>query len=134
MARRKKSFNTGRFLFFFALILLSCLYIWQRVTVVSLAKNTKELKLAIKSKQETLKYLQIEVTELNSIERLQEKAEMLGLVYPPLDQIEWIREDSDSVYLERNRPQEGLWAKLTALQRNLFSGDGAIAGEIEHEP
>jgi cell division protein FtsL len=134
VAKRKKGFNAGRFLFFLVLISLSCLYIWQRVTIVALAKNTKELKLAIKSRQETLKYLQIEVTELNSIERLQEKAELMGLVYPPLDQIEWIREESDSVYLEKNLSQGGLWAKLTALRSNLFAGDGAIAREIEHEP
>jgi len=133
-AKRKKSFNAGRFLFFLALILLSCLYIWQRVTVVALAKNTKELKLEIKNKQEALKYLQIEVTKLNSIERIEEKAELMGLVYPSLDQIEWIREASDSIYLEKNRTQGNLWTKLTAIHRKLFAGDGAIAREIEHEP
>ena len=133
-ARGKSGFKPAYLLIFLTVISLSCLYIWQRVTVVTLAGENKELRLEIKRKQQIRKYLQIEVTELNSIERLQEKAELLGLVYPSLDQIEWIREESDSVYLERNRPQEGLWAKLTALRSNLFAGDGAIAREIEHEP
>jgi hypothetical protein len=51
-----------------------------------------------------------------------------------LDQIEWIKESQDSVYLEKNRSQGSLWAKLTALRQKLFTGDGAIAGEIAHEP
>jgi cell division protein FtsL len=134
VAGRKKGFSAGILFVFLVLIAVSCLYIWQRVTVVALAGRTKELKLKIESKQETLKYLQIEVTRLGSVERIEEKGKQMGLVYPTLDKIEWIRESSDSVYLEQPYPPGSIWAKLTALQRKLLPGDEAVAREIRHEP
>ncbi len=134
VAGRKKGFNAGVLFVFLALISVSCLYIWQRVTVVALAGRAKELKLKIESKQEVLTYLQIEVTRLGSVERIEEKGKQMGLVYPSLDKIEWIRESSDSVYLEKPYPPGSIWAKLTAFRRKLLPGDEAVAKEIRHEP
>jgi cell division protein FtsL len=119
---------------FLTVISLCCMYIWQRVTVVALAGRTKELKQQIEAKQETLKYLQIEVTGLGSVGRIEEKGRELGLVYPSLDQIEWIRESSDSVYLEKRSSPPGIWAQLTLIQRKLLPGEEAVAKEIKHEP
>jgi cell division protein FtsL len=139
---KRKHASTGRtkgagarvLLVFLAVISLSCMYIWQRVTVVALANRVKELNQRIQTQHEALKYLQIELTKLGSVERIEEKGKELGLVYPSLDQIEWIRESSDSVYLEKRYPSRGIWAQLSAIQRKLLPAEEAVAREVRHEP
>jgi len=133
-AGSRKRAGTGVLLVFLVVISMSCLYIWQRVTVVALASRAKELKQEIEAKQETLKYLQVELTKLGSVERIEELGKEMGLVYPSLDQIEWIRESSDSIYLEKRNSSGGLWTQLTAIQKKLFPGEEAVAKEIKHEP
>lgn len=134
VTKKRRILNRGPLFILLAVILVACLYIWQRVTVVALAGRTKELKVEIDGKQEALKYLQIEVTHLGSIQRIEERGKKMGLVYPSLDRIEWIRESSDSVYLEKRRLAGSIWAKLTALQRKLLPGEEAVAKEVRHEP
>lgn len=133
-AGSRKRASTGVLFVFLVVISISCLYIWQRVTVVALAGRAKELKQEIETKQETLKYLQIELTKLGSVERIEEMGKEMGLVYPSLDQIEWLRESSDSIYLEKRNLTGGLWAQLTAIQKKLFPREEAVAKEIKHEP
>ena len=132
--KRKGGFKPAYLLVFLTVITLSCLYIWQRVTVVTLAGENKELRLKINEKQQIRKYLQIEVTKLNSVQRIEERGRRLGLVYPPLDGMGWIHESSDSVYLEHGGLTGKIWARLKNLHRDLLSGDEAVAREIEHEP
>ena len=134
-AKRKKSVKLKLFLIFLALIFLSCVYIWQRVTIITLSARSKELKLEIKQKQKICKYLQIEVTQLASIQRIEEMGKEMGFVYPNLDQIGLIHESYDSTYLETPGLAKNIWAKLKTFPKNLLSvGDEAIAKEIEHEP
>ncbi len=133
-AKREGGFKLNYLLIFLAVISLSSLYVWQRITVVALATSSKELKVQIKSKQDVRKYLQIEVTKLSSIERIEKKAERMGLAYPSPDGIGWIRESSDSVYLETRGITGNIWAKLKTLHGRLLPGDEAVAGEIKREP
>lgn len=134
VVKSKKSLRLKFLLIFLTLIFLSCVYIWQRVAVITLSARTKELRLEIKQKQKTRKYLQIEVTELSSIQRIEEMGKKMGFVYPSLDQIGLIREWCDSTYLEKPNFTKNIWAKLKALQKDLLSGDEAIAKEIKNEP
>ena len=134
-AKRKKSLKLKFLLIFLALISLSYLYIWQRVTVITLSAQAKELRLEIKQKQKIRKYLQIEVTQLSSVQRIEEMGKKMGFVYPGLDQIGLIRESSDSTYLETPGLAKNIWAKLKTFPKNLLPvGDEAIAKEINHEP
>jgi len=132
--KSRKSLRLKILLISLTLIFLSCVYIWQRVTVITLSTRTKELRLEIKQKQKSRKYLQIEVTKLSSIQTIEQKGRKMGFVYPSLNQIGLIRESSDSTYLEMPGFTENIWAKLKALQKDLLSGDEAIAKEIKHEP
>jgi hypothetical protein len=117
------------------LIFLSCLYIWQRVTIITLSAGAKELKVEIKQKQKVRKYLQIEVTELSSVRRLEKLGSRMGLVYPSLGQTGLIRESSDSTYLEMSGLAKSMWTKLRTFQKDLFSArDEAFASEIKREP
>ncbi|MCK4403555.1 MAG: septum formation initiator family protein [candidate division Zixibacteria bacterium] len=134
VVKRKKRLRLKFLLIFLVLIFLSCLYIWQRVTVITLSANTNELRLEIRQKQKTRKYLQIEVTKLSSVQRIEEMGKKMGFVYPGPDQMGLIRESSDSTYLETPGFAKNIWAKLKALQKDLLSGDEAIAKEIKHEP
>ena len=120
-------------LIFLVPILLSSLYIWQRVTVITLSAQTKELKVKIKHQEKTLNYMQIEVTKLSSIDRIEKTVEGMGFVRPPIDSIGWIQESPDSTYLDTLSMRENVWAKLKTLQKNLFSSDQAEAKEIKHD-
>jgi cell division protein FtsL len=133
ISKRKKTLRRKYLLIFLSLILLCCLYIWQRVSVITLSARTKELRLEIQQKQKIHKYLQIEVTSLSSIERIETKGRQMGLDYPNLDKMGLIRESGDSTYMEKSGFAKDVWAKLKALQKGLLPGDQAIAKEIKHE-
>ena len=133
-AKRKRRSRLRLFLIVLTLILLSCVYIWQRVTVITLSARAKELRLETKRMQEVRKYLEVEVANLSSIPRIEAKGVQMGLAYPDLDQIGLIRELSDSTYLETPGFAKNVWAGLRALQKSLLPGDEAVAKEIENEP
>ena len=132
--KKTKSFRLRFLLVALLLIFLSCVYIWQRVTMITLSTRVEELKLQAKSMQETRKYLEVEVTNLSSVSRIEEKGLQMGLTYPRLDQIGLIRELPDSTFLERRGFAKNVWAKLTTLRESFLSGDEALAREIENEP
>ena len=133
-AKRKRPFRFRFLLVALMLILLSCVYIWQRVTMITLSTRAKELRLETTRMQETRKYLEVEVADLSSVSRIEEKGMQMGLTYPHLDQIGLIRELPDSTFLERRGFAKNVWAKLTTLRENFLSGDQAEAREIENEP
>jgi cell division protein FtsL len=135
LTAKKKRRSRLRLLFIvLTLIFLSCVYIWQRVTVITLSAQAKELRLETKRMQEIRKYLEVEVTNLSSIPRIEKKGMQMGLAYPGLDQIGLIRELPDSTYLETQGFAKNVWARLRALRKTLLPGDEALAKEIENEP
>lgn len=133
-AKKKRRSRLRLFLIVLTLIFLSCVYIWQRVTVITLSAQAKELRLETKRMQEIRKYLEVEVTNLSSIPRIEKKGMQMGLAYPGLDQIGLIRELPDSTYLETQGFAKNVWARLRALRKTLLPGDEALAKEIENEP
>jgi cell division protein FtsL len=133
-AKKKRSFRLRFLLVTLLLIFLSCVYVWQRVTMITLSTRAKELRLETKRMQETRKYLEVEVADLSSVSRIEEKGLEMGLTYPRLDQIGLIRELHDSAFLERRGFAKNVWAKLTTLRESFLSGDEAVAREIENEP
>ena len=133
-AKRKRRSRLRLLFIVLTLIFLSCVYIWQRVTVITLSAQTKELRLETKRMQEVHKYLEIEVANLISVPRIEKKGMQMGLAYPSLDQIGLIRELPDSTYLETQGFAKNVWARLRALRKTLLPGDEAVAKEIEHEP
>ena len=132
--KKTKSLRLRFLLVTLLLILLSCVYIWQRVTMITLSTRVKELKLETKRLQETRKYLEVEVANLSSVSRIEEKGLQMGLIYPHLHQIGLIRELPDSAFLERRGFAKNVWARLTTLRESFLSGDEAVAREIENEP
>ncbi len=133
-AKRKRRSRLRLLFIVLTLIFLSCVYIWQRVTVITLSAQAKELRLETKRMQEIRKYLEVEVTNLSSIPRIEKKGMQMGLAYPGLDQIGLIRELPDSTYLETQGFAKNVWARLRALRKTLLPGDEALAKEIENEP
>lgn len=132
---RNKSFRTKFLMILLTIIFLSCVYIWQRITVVTLSACTKELRVEIKQKQKVRKYLQIEVTKLSSVQRIEKLGRTMGFAYPRLGQIGLIRESPDSTYLETPGLAKSLWTRLKSLQNDLlFPGDEAFAKEIKPKP
>lgn len=130
---RKKSSKLKLILIFLTPILLSSLYIWQRVTIITLSAQTKELRSEIKQHERTLNYMQIEVAKLSSIDRIENIGEETGFARPHLDSIGFIQESPDSTYLDTLGLKENVWAKLKTLKLNLLFGDQAEAKEIKHD-
>jgi cell division protein FtsL len=135
VVKKKRAIKLRLLACFLILLFLSCLYIWQRVTVISIASRTKELKLEIKEKQRACKYLQIEVTHLASVVRMERLSKQKGFIYPGPNQKGVLCESSDSTYLEPIRLAQNLWTKLKTIQKDLlFIGDEAQAKENPSEP
>ncbi|NIM99117.1 MAG: hypothetical protein GTO24_13860 [candidate division Zixibacteria bacterium] len=135
IASRNGSFRTKFLMILLTIIFLSCVYIWQRITVVTLSACTKGLRVEIKQKQKVRKYLQIEVTKLSSVQRIEKLGRALGFAYPRLGQIGLIRESPDSTYLETPGLAKSLWTRLKSLRNDfLFPGDEAFAKEIKPKP
>lgn len=134
-AKRKRRFRFRLLGVFLGIICLSCLYICQTVTVITLSARAKELKLEIKQKRKIRKYLQIKVAELSSVQRIERLGKQMGLGYPSPGQTRLICESSDSTYLETPGLGKSLWSGLKTLQKNLLSGgDEAFAKEAKGEP
>ena len=129
-AKRKRSIRLRVLLVALMLILMSCVYIWQRVTIITLSTRAKELRLETKRMQETRKYLEVEVANLSCVSRIEKKGVQMGLTYPQLDQIGFIRELPDSTFLDRRGFAKNVWAKLTTLRESFLPGDEAVAREI----
>jgi cell division protein FtsL len=130
---RSKNLKYKLFLLFLAPILISSLYIWQRVTVITLSSQNKELRVEIKQRQRVLDYLQVEVARLSSIDRIEKTIGSLGFVQPPFDSVGVILEYAEAPAFDTLGEKENIWAKLKALQKNLLSGDQVEAKEIKHE-
>jgi cell division protein FtsL len=130
---RSSNLKYKLFLLFLTPILLSSLYIWQRVTVITLSSQNKELKVEIKQRQRVLDYLQIEVAQLGSIDRIEKTTSRLGFVQPLFDSVGVILEYAETSPVDTAEGKENIWARLKALQKNLLSGDKVEAKEIKHE-
>ncbi|MCK4426950.1 MAG: cell division protein FtsL [candidate division Zixibacteria bacterium] len=98
-----------------ALIFLSIIYIWQRVTVLTLANEIKSLNVQIDNQQKEYKYLQVEVAFLSSVERIERLAKEMGFFYPSLEQIGVLPEAPDSDILERQGLIKNIWTKLKGI-------------------
>lgn len=118
---------------FLAPVLLASLYIWQRVTVITLSSQTKQLQVEIKQRQKALDYMQIEVSKLSSIDRLEKTIADLGFVRPLFDSIGIIQESVEPSPGDTLGEEGNIWVKLKSLQKNLFWGDKVEAKEIKHE-
>jgi cell division protein FtsL len=97
------------------LIFLSIIYIWQRVTVLTLANEIKSLDVQINNQQKEYKYLQVEVAYLNSVERIERLAKEMGFEYPSLEQIRVLPEAQNSDISERRGWIKNIWTKLTGI-------------------
>jgi cell division protein FtsL len=131
--RRSKTLKLKLLLIFLAPVLLASLYIWQRVTVITLSSQTKQLLVEIKQRQKALDYLQIEVAKLSSIDRLEKTIADLGFVRPLFDSIGIIQESVEPSRGDTLGEKENVWVRLKSLQKNLFGGDKVEAKEIKHE-
>ncbi len=113
--RKEKNPRLKFFLILTVLIFLAIIYIWQRVTVLTLANEIKGLNVKIDNQQKEFKYLQVEVASLSSVERIESLAKEMGFVYPSLEQIGVLPERSDSDIFERKGLIKNIWTKLRRI-------------------
>jgi len=114
------------------LIFLSIIYIWQRVTLLSLASEIKRLNVDLSNQQREYKYLQVEVASLSSVERIGRLAQQMGFVCPSIEQKKALPEAPDSLIIERKGLLKNMWTKLERIKRNLLTGGGVEAKEVKH--
>jgi len=134
--RPKKPFKKYSYKTFLLSLLLIVffltLYVWQRVTVIKLLKEMEELKEVLAQQEKKYKYLNLEITKLSSIERIEKIAqEKLGLIYPMRERIIYV----DVGKLNRSTLPGDLWVKLKNLGKKLypFEERGVQAKEIKHD-
>lgn len=119
--KKEKNFRLKFFLILMLMIFLSIIYIWQRVTVLTLANEIKSLNVQIGNQQKEYKYLQVEVASLGSVERIERIAKEMGFVYPSFEQIGVLPEAPNSDIFERQGLIKNIWTKLKEIKRNLLS-------------
>ena len=130
--RLRKHSNKFLFLGLSVMICLSMLLIWQRIAVIKILKESEGLKEVLAKEEKRYKYLNLELTEVSSIERIEKIAqERLGLVYPNRQQIVYV--DLEKI----NKPTLAgdLWARLKNIGKkiNPFSESGVQAKEVKHD-
>lgn len=134
--RPKKTFKRYThktiFLSLLAMIVLLTLYVWQRVMVIKLLKETEEFKEVLAHEEKKYKYMNLDITELSSIDRIEKIAhDKLGLIYPERGQIIFV----DMGKLNNSNLPLNLWVKLKKLGKKLnpFEERGVEAKEIKHD-
>jgi cell division protein FtsL len=130
--KKEKNFHLKFFLILTVLIFLSIVYIWQRVTLVTLANEIKRLNVDLSHQQREYKYLQMEVVSLSSVERIGELAQKMGFVCPSFEQRAVLLEAPDSLIFERRGLLQNMWSKLEKIKGNLLSGGGVEAKEVKN--
>lgn len=113
--KKEKNFRLKVFMVLLMLIFLSIVYIWQRVTVLTLANEIKRLNVQIVNQQKEHKYIQVEVASLGSVKRIEGLARAMGFVYPSLEQIEVLSEVPNSAGLKRHGWMGNVWTKLKGI-------------------
>lgn len=119
--KKEKNLRLKFFLILMLIIILSLIYIWQRVTVVTLASDIKRLNVKIDRQQKEYKYLQVEVASLSSVERIESLAKERGFVYPALEQIGVLPEAPDTVVLKKQSFVKNIWTRLKGIKSDLLS-------------
>jgi cell division protein FtsL len=116
-----------------AVIFLSIIYIWQRVTVLTAENENKRINVQIGNLRKEYEYLQVEVASLNSVERIGRLAKEMGFVYPSVEQKGVLPEAPDPAIFEGEGSTKNLWTKLKGIKRNLLSSDKVEAKEVKHD-
>jgi cell division protein FtsL len=119
--RKEKNFRFKLFLFLMISIFLCIVYIWQRVTVLTLANEIKRLNVQIGNQQKEYKYIQVEVASLNSVERIEKLAQEMGFIYPSLEQIEILSQAPNSADVKKEGWINGVWGTLKGTGREILS-------------
>jgi len=130
--RIRKYPNKIFFLILLLLIGFSTLYVWQRVMVIKLLKKIEEQKLLLAQEEKKYKYLNLEITELSSFERIEKIAQNeFGLIHPPREQIVLV----DEKQFNQSSLPGNIWVRLRSLGEKLypFEKKGLQAKEIKHD-
>lgn len=128
---RSRSIVWGLFLILF----VALGHIWQRVTVLRLSQDVKDLKEQLSEVQKKYKYLNIEIAALGSVQRIESIAlSDLNLTYPQAERIVYLNEPLIC-------PGQGsadsfvLWDKFKQLAHALIpiTEERLEAKEIKHD-
>lgn len=113
--KKQKNLRLRFLLILMVLILLATVYIWQRVTVLTLANEIERLNVQIDNQQEEYKYLQVEAANLSSVARIERLAKEMGFIYPSFEQIKVLPEAQDSANIEKQGSIKKIWTKLKRI-------------------
>jgi len=130
--RIRKYPNKIFFLILLLLIGFSTLYVWQRVMVIKLLREIEKQKLLLAQEEKKYKYLNLEITELSSFERIVKIAQKeLELINPSREQIVLV----DEKQFNQSSLPGNIWVRLRNLGEKLypFEEKGVQAKEIKHD-
>ena len=119
----------------FLILFIALGHIWQRVTVLELCQDVKDLKEHLSEVQKKYKYLNIEIAALGSVQRIESIAlGDLSLTYPQAERIVYLNEP---LICPRHGSADSfvLWDKFKELTHGLISitEERLEAKEIKHD-
>jgi cell division protein FtsL len=119
----------------FLILFIALGHIWQRVTLLELSQDVKDLKGQLSEVQKKYKYLNIEIAALGSVQRIESIAlGDLSLTYPQAEKIVYL---SEPLICSRHGSADSfvLWDKFKELAHGLISitEERLEAKEIKHD-
>jgi cell division protein FtsL len=120
-------------LFFMLFIALGL--VWQRVTVLKLSQEVKGLRKEVAEVEKRYKYLNIEIANLGSRERIESIAKSgLQLTYPHPERIFYLNEPL-TTFRDKQKSTFVLWEKFKSITDNLpfITEEKVEAKEIRHD-
>ena len=109
--------------------------VWQRVTVLKLSREVKGLRKEVAEVEKRYKYLNIEIANLSSRERIESIARSgLKLTYPHPERVFYLNEPL-SAFRDKQKPTFVFWEKFKSLTANLpfIAEEKVEAKEIRHD-
>ncbi|MGB2696275.1 MAG: cell division protein FtsL [Candidatus Zixiibacteriota bacterium] len=109
--------------------------VWQRVTVLKLSQEVKDLRKEVAEVEKRYKYLNIEIANLGSRERIESIAKSgLKLTYPHPERIFYLNEPL-TTFRDKQKPTFVFWEKFKSITDNLpfITEEKVEAKEIRHD-
>ncbi len=119
----------------FLVLFIALGHIWQRVTILKLSQDVRNLRRELSEVQKKYKYLNIEIAGLSSVKRIESIAiNDLGLSYPQAERVVYLDEPLISLP-ERREDSFVLWEKFKEVADGFISitEERLEAKEIKHD-
>lgn len=119
----------------FLILFVALGHVWQRVTVLKITREIKNLSQEVAEVEKKYKYLNVELASLSSVERIESVAmNDLGMFYPKPEKIIYL-DDPLIVSPDKQKDTFVLWTEFKKMAKNFpfITEERLEAKEIKHD-